>query len=156
METTRIDLEPALIAAVRATVPIADLSAFYDTAYTKVTYAVGREGWRIAGPAIGWYHDAPTDAVDLTAGFVIEGAERGAESDDVRVVEMPGGAALVLTHVGPYDRLPEAWDRLEVERAELGVDGRGDFWEEYVTDPSPGGDPDANITRLVLPLRADA
>jgi len=34
--------------------------------------------------------------------------------------------------------------------------GQPDFWEEYVTDPAPDGDPDLNITRLVLPLRGDA
>lgn len=155
METTRTDLPTATIAAVRATVPIADLTGFYDRAYTQVTEAAGREGWTIAGPALGWYFGTTGESVDLAAGFVVEGAEPGESSEGVDVVEMPGGEALVLIHTGPYDRLRDAWDRVEQDRAALGVDGRGDFWEEYVTDPAPGGDPDLNITRLVLPLRAD-
>ncbi|MBD7917833.1 GyrI-like domain-containing protein [Cellulomonas sp. Sa3CUA2] len=155
MECTRTDLPAVTIAAVRATVPMSRLTEFYDTAYASVTTAAGREGWTLAGPAFGWYHRMPTDTVDLTAGFVVDGAALGT-SEDVEVSEMPGGAALVLIHTGPYDALPEAWERLEKERAELGVEGRGDFWEEYVTDPAPDGDPDLNITRLVLPLRVDA
>ncbi|MCC2313691.1 GyrI-like domain-containing protein [Cellulomonas xiejunii] len=156
METTRTDLNPATIAAVRATVPMPELTAFYDSAYDRVTEAAGREGWTIAGPAFGWYHSMPTDMVDLTAGFVVEGAALGESSEGVEVTEMPGGAALVLIHTGSYDGLSDAWSRLEQERAALGLEGRGDFWEEYVTDPAPDGDPDLNITRLVLPLRVDA
>ena len=156
METTRTDLPTVRIAAVRATVPMSGLTAFYDAAYTRVAQAAEREGWTIAGPAVGWYHGMPTDTVDLAAGFAVEGAGTGAASDGVEVVELPGGDAIVVTYTGPYDGLPDAWAGVEQERAALGVDGRGDFWEEYVTDPSPGGDPNANVTRLVLPLRADA
>lgn len=152
MTTTRTDVPTVALAAVRATVPMTDLPAFYDAAYRQVAEAAEREGWRIAGPAVGWYHGMPTDTVDLAAGFAVEGAAAGAASGDVRVVELPGGDALALTHTGSYDGLPDAWGRLEADRAALGVDGRGDFWEEYVTDPSPDGDPAANVTRLVLPL----
>ncbi|MDQ0425424.1 GyrI-like domain-containing protein [Cellulomonas iranensis] len=153
MDSTRTTLPTVTLAAVRGTVPTAGLPAFYDAAYRQVAQAVEREGWTIVGPAVGWYHGMPTGTVDLAAGFAVEGAAPGATSGDVTVVEQPGGAALVLTHTGPYDALPDAWARVEDDRVALGVDGRGDFWEEYVTDPEPGGDPAANVTRLVLPLR---
>jgi len=156
METIRTQLPTATFAAVRATVPTSGLPEFYDSAYSRVAQTAGREGWTITGPALGWYQAMPTETVDLAAGFAVEGAAAGASSGDVEVLELPGGPALVLTYTGPYDGLPDAWARLEQDRAVLGVDGRGDFWEEYVTDPSPGGDPHANVTRLVLPLRADA
>ncbi|UZN03223.1 GyrI-like domain-containing protein [Cellulomonas sp. S1-8] len=156
METIRTELPTATIAAVRATVPIKKLGGFYDTAYTQVVRAVEREGWTITGPALGWYHGTADESVELAAGFAVEGVAPGTSSQGVDVVEMPGGAALVLIHTGPYEGLHDAWARVEEDRAVLGVDGRGDFWEEYVTDPAPGGDPDANITRLVLPLRPDA
>lgn len=156
METNRTELPTVTIAAVRAIVPMNGLAEFYDTAFTQTAGAAAREGWTIVGPAIGWYHGMPTDTTDLAAGFLVEGVAAGTSSDGVEVTEMPGGPALVLTHTGSYDRLPDAWDRLEQDRAALGVDGRGDFWEEYVTEPQPGGDPEANVTRLVLPLRTDA
>lgn len=154
MESTRTDLPTVTIAAVRATVPMSQLTEFYDTAYSRVTQAAGREGWTIAGSAFGWYQGKPTDTIDLAAGFPVEDAELGESSEGVDVWELPGGDCLVLIHTGSYDGLPDAWERLEQDRASLGIDGRGDFWEEYVTDPAPGGDPDVTITRLVLPLRS--
>nr|WP_239069301.1 GyrI-like domain-containing protein [Cellulomonas phragmiteti] len=156
METTRTELPTVTVAAVRAPVPMSGLRDFYDTAYTRVAEAAAREGWAIAGPAFGWYRGMPTDTVDVTAGFPVDGVAPGTSSGGVDVLDLPGGDALVLTHTGSYDALPEAWARLEQDSAARGVQARGDFWEEYVTEPSPGGDPEANVTRLVLPLRAGA
>lgn len=154
METIRTTLPAARVAAVRAQVPMSELTRFYDRAYARVQQVAEQQGWRISGPAVGWYHGMPTDTVDLAAGFLVDDVDLGVTVDGVEVLDMPGGEALVLTHAGPYTLLPDAWDLVEQERVTLGVDGRGDFWEEYVTDPSPDGDPDMNVTRLVLPLRA--
>ena len=155
METTRTHLPTVRLAAVRETVPLSQLTSFFDQAYGRVAHAVGREGWTIVGAAVAWYPGMPTDTVDLAAGFPVEGAEPGVTEDGIEVFEVPGGTALVMTHAGPYDGLPDAWAVVEEDRAALGVPGRGDFWEEYVTDPSPEGDPGLNLTRLVLPLRTD-
>ncbi len=151
MDTTRTDVPTVRLAAVRDRVPMTALAEFYDRAYTQVSETAAHAGWTISGPALGWYHAMPTDTVELTAGFPVDGPDVGASSGDVVVVERPGGPALVLTYTGPYDGLPGAWEQLERDRVALGVEGRGDFWEEYVTDPEPGGDPAANVTRLVLP-----
>lgn len=152
MTLSRTDVPTVPFAAVRATVPMSDLASFYDAAYRQVADAAQREGWTLSGPAIGWYRGMPTDVVDLAAGFPVEDAAVGATSGEVQVTELPGGAALTLTHTGGYDGLPGAWDRLEQHRAAHGLQVRGDFWEEYVTEPAPDGDPSANVTRLVLPL----
>lgn len=152
MTATRVDLPTVTLAAVRGTMPMSELRTFYDSAFAQVAQAVQREGWTIIGPAVGWYHRVPDGTVDLSAGFPVQGAAAGTSSGGVQVVELPGGDALTATHTGGYDGLPEAWDRLESDRATLGVAGRGDLWEEYVTEPEPDGDPTANVTRLVLPL----
>lgn len=152
METTRVVVPTVSLAGVRATVPMVGLRELYDRAYRDVGRAAAQAGWTVVGPAVGWYHRMPTGTVDLTAGFVVDAAP-GATSGEVTVVELPGGPALVTTHTGPYDELPGAWEQVERARAATGTDGRGDFWEDYVTDPEPGGDPSANVTRLVLPLR---
>ncbi|GAA4622463.1 GyrI-like domain-containing protein [Cellulomonas oligotrophica] len=149
----QVELETTRLAAVRGSVPMDGLPAFFDTAYPAVARAAAQEGWTLDGPAIGWYPAMSTDVVQVAAGFPVSGASTGAVSGTVAVLEVAGGPALVATHTGSYDGLPDAWERLEQERVALGVDGRGDFWEEYVTEPSPGGDPSANVTRLVLPLR---
>lgn len=159
MGTTRSSVPSVRLAAVRAVVPMPGLTGFFDTAYTRVAEAAGRAGWTLGGPAVAWYRGMPTDSVDVTAGFPVTGAEAGAVAQDagtgaVQVVDLPGGDVLELTHVGPYDALPDAWTRLEQDRLAAGARARGDFWEEYLTDP--GEDAAAAVTRLVLPLDTDA
>lgn len=149
MQIDHVD-EPTLrIAALRRRVPLDGLTAFYDEAYGTVAQACGDA---ISGPAIGWYHGMPEHEWDVAAAFVVDDLPLGPLTEEVQVVELPGGRALSATHTGPYDELPGAWTLVEQARAERGVAGRGDFWEVYVTDPNPGGDPAANMTRLVLPL----
>ncbi|GII99691.1 effector-binding domain-containing protein [Sediminihabitans luteus] len=151
--TVEVMDEPTLLlAARRATVPFAELPAFYDAAYGAVAHALGARGLGPAGPAYGWYASMPSDVVDVAAGFAVEGVEPGALGDGVEVFEVAGGPCAVATYVGPYDGLGEAWGRLEAWRSERDQAVRGDFWEVYVTEPSPDGDPAANVTRLVLPL----
>lgn len=152
--TEQVELPTTSLAAVRRTVQMTELVTFFDAAYSTVESIARQEGWTITGPAVGWFPvSMPTGPTEVTAGFAVDGVPPGASSGDVTVLDLPGGPALVATHLGSYDGLPDAWERLEQERAALGVDGRGDFWEEYVTEPSPGGDPSGNVTRLVLPLR---
>jgi len=69
------------------------------------------------------------------------------------VVEIAGGPAITAEYQGGYDGLPDAWAEVEEYRAGRDLAVRGDFLEEYVTEPTPDGDPALNRTRLVLPLR---
>ncbi len=140
------------LAVVRGRVPFAELPAFYDSAYTAVAAALAAAGSPPSGSAYGWYAAMPTSDVDLAAGF---GAPVGTPLDDERVElqTIPGGSAVVATFVGPYDQLTAAWQQVESWRATTNAGTpRGDFYEEYVTEPSPDGDPSQNVTRLVLPV----
>lgn len=152
MDVDVIEQPTRTVAVVRRHVRGDELAAFYDTAYGEVARTVGEAGARIVGPAFGWYHGMPAETFDVAAGFPVEGVEPGPLGGRVDVVEQAGGPALVALFVGPYDDLGAAWQEVEARRAEDGRDGRGDFWEEYVTEPSPDGDPSRNETRLVLPF----
>lgn len=152
MDVTEQDEPTRVVAQVRRVVPTAELTSFYDTAYRDVVGAVDAAGGVVSGAAVGWYHGMPADTVDVAAGFEVEGLPLGPLSGEVEVVEIPGGPAFSGEHRGAYDGLPAAWGEVEAARAASGRAPRGDFWEEYVTEPSPGGDPAANRTRLVLPL----
>jgi len=149
-----IQHEPTrLVAIERRTVPMSDLVAFFDTAYTKVAAAITTAGAAPDGPAVAWYHGMPTDTVDLAAGFPVSGLEPGPLGDGVEVVEIPGGPAITAEHAGGYDGLPGAWEQVERFRAAGEHEVRGDFAEVYLTEPSPDGDPALNRTQLVLPLK---
>ena len=149
-----IENEPTRVVAIeRRTVPMSDLVAFFDTAFTKVGAAIAAAGATPDGPAIAWYHGMPTDTVDLAAGFPVSGLELGPLGDGVEVVEIPGGQVITAEHEGSYDGLPGAWDQVERFRVAGAHEVRGDFSEVYLTEPSPEGDPALNRTRLVLPLK---
>lgn len=155
MEITETEEPSRLVAVVRATVRMDELPAFYDSAYRAVGAAIGESAGTLVGPAFGWYFGMPTDTVHLAAGFPVEGLPVGpvaGDGHDVQVIEQPGGRAFSALFVGPYDDLASAWQDVEAWRAERGDPGRGDFWEEYISDPSPEGDPNKNETRLVLPV----
>jgi effector-binding domain-containing protein len=151
MDIERVELPEVTLAAVRRTVPMSELSGFYDKAYGQVAQALGAAGVTPGGPAYGWYADMPTDTVDVAAGFPVP--DGSGPFEGVETIVLPASTAVVGTYTGPYDGLPDAWSELGAWVDQHAVAGRGDFWEEYVTDPSPDGDPAANVTRLVLPLR---
>ncbi|MBT0995593.1 GyrI-like domain-containing protein [Cellulomonas sp. DKR-3] len=151
MDVERVELPAVTLVAVRRTVRMDQLAGFYDQAYGQVAQALAASGVAPAGPAVGWYAGMPTDSVDVAAGFAVP--EGSGPFEGVDTVELPASAAVVGTYTGPYDGLPDAWSEVVAWAGEHDAAGRGDFWEEYVTDPSPDGDPAANVTRLVLPLR---
>ncbi|WP_111767856.1 GyrI-like domain-containing protein [Nakamurella deserti] len=145
--------EPARTVAVhRRTIAMSGIRDFYDHAYGSVAGALARRGAGPAGPAIGWYHEMPGETCTISAGFPVDGLPPGGLDDEVDVTERPGGPALVAVHRGSYDALGEAWQQLMGELGARGVAPRGDFWEEYLTDPSTASDASEIATRLVLPL----
>ncbi len=145
--------EPTCTVAVRRrTIQMSDVREFYDNAYPAVVSALARQGAAPGGPALGWYHGMPAATATVSAGFPVSGLAAGSLDDEVDVLERPGGPALTLLHQGSYDSLGAGWSRLMAEVDTRGLAGRGDFWEEYLTDPTTVADPSELQTRLVLPL----
>ncbi|BDZ41926.1 hypothetical protein GCM10025865_12250 [Paraoerskovia sediminicola] len=152
LDISIIDEPTVTVAAHRAVVPMSEIRGFYDGAYSAVARALGSSGGQIAGPALAWYARMPAETADVAAAFPVDGLEDGPLGDDVEVMEIVGGRAATLTLVGSYDGLPDAWGALMGWVADHGETARGDFTEIYLTEPDPDGDPEANQTRLVLPL----
>jgi AraC family transcriptional regulator len=73
---------------------------------------------------------------------------------DVRLDALPGGPAAFTTHVGPYDKLPDAYAAMQewIEKERLTPAGAP--WESYVTDPGETPNPADWKTELFWPLRA--
>ncbi|HMM95962.1 GyrI-like domain-containing protein [Phycicoccus sp.] len=146
---TDFDLEtvPATtVATLRRTVPVGELPEFFGTALTLVAEAVADAGGRVTVPPFAWYHSMPTDTVDVSAGFAVVGDVHTLDGA-AGLHERPGGRAVVGVHVGPYDTLSVSWQALTAWTAGRGLAPRGEFWEEYLTEPE--GDPAGWRTRLV-------
>jgi AraC family transcriptional regulator len=134
-------------AGIRQTVPMNQLSQVFGATYETVARTVTEAGGTVVGPAYAEYFGMPTDTVDVEIGF---GIGEAMDMPGLDVKQHPATRAVVGTHVGPYDRLPEAYADLmpwlELEEVEL----TDSMFECYLSEPD--ADPDQTVTRLVFPL----
>ncbi|HZK04547.1 MAG TPA: GyrI-like domain-containing protein [Actinomycetaceae bacterium] len=145
-----VNTEPETIAVLRETVPMNALPEFFARAYQTVERVVREEGLQPVGPAYAVYYGTPGDTVDVAAGF--PAAATFVPRDGVHQVTIPGGRAVRLLHLGSYDGLAAAYDRLMVWIRGAEVGELADYMlEKYLT--LPGTDPDATATLIVWPIQ---
>jgi effector-binding domain-containing protein len=65
---------------------------------------------------------------------------------------LPAGRIAIISHLGSYDGLGDAWGRFMQAVADSGNQPALPFWEIYVTEPSPEADPATMRTDLVTLL----
>ena len=78
------------------------------------------------------------------------------EADGRRIAasELPAGDVAVISHLGAYDGLGQAWGRLMGSVGAMGRTPGTPFWESYVTEPSPNMDPATLRTDLFCPAHS--
>jgi len=145
-----VTLEPTTTAVVRETVPMSELTAFFDRAFGAVMTAVQEQEVAVTGPPFAMYLGMPTDTVDIAAGFPTAGSITPV--DGVVPDELPGGRAGRLLHIGSYDSLEQAYGRLMGWLGEQGLAPGQVMWETYLNEPTPDGDPNANQTLITWPV----
>jgi effector-binding domain-containing protein len=145
-----IELDPSPAAVVRETVPVSDLSDFFGRALGAVAATVAGQGVELVGEPFAFYAGAPTDVVEVAAGFRVSAAFEPA--GDVVPMELPGGPAVTMVYVGPYDSMDEAYHEMHRWMAAKGLTPAGHMWESYLTDPGEEPDPSAWRTKIVWPV----
>lgn len=144
------DREEQQLAVVRATVAAADMPALYDRAFPLLFGALGAAGVAPAAAPMGVVHGAPGETFDLSVAVPVSGA--GAEpafaSGEVTAETLPAGRAATLLVRGGYDRLGAAYEHLFSWVSAQGLTPAGLSFEQYLTEPEPGGDPALNETLI--------
>lgn len=148
-EPQLVTLEPVTLAALRETVPMNALPAFFGRAFNATYAAAQQQGIPVVGPPLGIYYSMPTDTVDVAAGFPT--ARPVAASGGVTPVELPGGRAAQVLHRGPYDTMEQTYNRLLAWVAERGLKAAKIMWESYLNEPLPDA-PEATETLITWPL----
>lgn len=151
MHVELVELPPQTVLAIRDEVAVGDLGNFLPAAFAELDLALAATGHAAASPFVAWYHSRPGAATDVSAAVALSPATTVTHGR-ATTRSLPGGPALVTTHRGAYACLPHVWMRLEDERVARGLSLRDDLLEEYVSEPAPGGDPAAAVTRLVMPV----
>ncbi|WP_448811159.1 GyrI-like domain-containing protein [Agromyces bauzanensis] len=143
------------LAVVRTRTTFAVIPTFMGSAFGKVAALLGPRGLLGEGPAVGRYTemDMTTGEVVVAAGFVVPQPIEG----DGTVVpdETPAGEVATTTHLGPYEKISEAYDAIAKVMALQGRElDETTMWEEYW---SPPGTPDDQTKTVVYcPLKAAA
>ncbi|RSZ61711.1 AraC family transcriptional regulator [Corynebacterium hylobatis] len=147
---TTVIVPAHILVASRETVPTDNMTGYFDGAFTRALQAVRSVGAEPAGPARAYYFSPLTDVVDIAGGFPVaeEHAEALSAAHPDLVHRIPEHEAFVRRHTGSYDGLGAAWQELSDHVRSLGRPTGPVFWEEYVTMPTPEGDPAEMITDL--------
>ena len=135
---------------VRDTVAPADIPALYDRAYPLIFAALAEAGVAPAAPPLGVVHGQPGDRLDLSVAVPVAGpfAPSGAVGAEV----LPPGRVATLRVRGDYALLAPAYAHLYGWIAQQGLAAAPIAWEQYLTEPEPGGDPERNETLLGVHL----
>ena len=154
-----VELEAQPSAAVRLQQPLAelDLASAFGRYLPVVFGSLGSIGAAPAGAPYGRYRAFGPEAVDVEIG--VPTAETGdlpplgsRAPGEVGASELPAGAAAVLVHLGPYDTLPQGYERLQAWIEEHGRTPGAGPWESYVDDPGEVADAMQLRTEIVWPL----
>lgn len=144
-------VDPVRGVGCRDRLPIGEIGDFIG----DVMAGAMMNGFTPAGPPMAVYHDPEfdPDAVDITFVVPAAGEPRGATAAGrtLEAVSVPGGEVAVVIHVGPYDRLHEAYQALGAWIAAEGRAGAGPACEIYLTRPDEPGEPVTEIRMALAP-----
>ena len=145
-----VELVPRPAAVVRATMAVSELPSFFGRALGAVAAAAAGQGLELLGEPFAFYPGAPTDVVEVAAGFHVSSAVEPA--DDVVPLELPGGRAATTVHVGPYESMHKTYAEMHVWMAKQGITQADHMWEVYLSDQSTEPDPSTWRTQIFWPV----
>lgn len=138
------------IASVRLKVEHVDMQRTLAVLLPEVMQVVLSQGRPMDGPPLVRYHSFG-DEVDLEAAIPVRTPIESVGR--VKASLLPACEAAKAWHIGPYEELGQAYERLQAFFDEQGLEPAGAPWEEYWTDPGLEPDPAKWRTRVVWPVR---
>ena len=151
LEFRTTQLEAQHIVGIRTTVAMSEIAQSMGPLFGEVHGYIQGSGEKPAGMPLAIYHSMPGPTVDLECAMPIASAMNG--EGRVRAGELPAGTAATVTHLGPYDNLPQTWAALTEWMKSQGLEASGAPWEVYATDPGAEPDPSKWRTDIFFPVR---
>lgn len=151
-------LEPQPVVSIRATIPVADLSEAVGDRISALSDFLRQHDIQPAGPPFARYHTFGETETDFEFGVPV--AEPVAGEGSITAGALPGGPAIATWHIGPHDRLGEAYARVGAWLQEHNREPNGASWEAYYwldlsQDRGEPSVPDSTDwrTRLIQPIK---
>lgn len=134
--------------AVRATVRLDAIGEAMGPLRGRLFGWLGSHGIEAAGAPWTRYLDVGVTEVELEVAAPVR--ETMTAEGPVIAGVVPGGSVVRTLHVGPYERLPEAYEAVNAWMAEHHVQPAGAMWEVHLDGPEVA--PDRSRTIVVLPV----
>ena len=148
MEVRSIEERPTLM--IRTSTPVEKLSEVMGASYGEIMQVLASSGAQPAGPPFAVYHNMDMSNLEVEIGFPVSTAAEG--SGRVKAGKLPGGKAAVALHVGPYEKIEEAYNRLTAFVNEKGLEPESFCYEFYLNDPAETP-PEELKTEIYFPVK---
>lgn len=143
MHITRVELSAQPMLYVSTTAAITQMPAAMGTAFATLGQFFKTSGAAPLGPPLAVYHDWSGDKTAVDIGFPVTGADAQKASGSIRSGMTPGGFALKVVHIGPYNDFPATYEAIGAAMMAAGIPGSTRMWEVYLGQP--GVTPDAEL-----------
>lgn len=151
IETVEVEPQPMLFITRRSAMDPATISRTMAEMFATLGQFVGEKHVPVAGPPFAVYRDHTMGSMAIDLGFPVPEAATAMASGDVRSGMTPGGRALRLVHVGPYDGLRSRYGQIEDHLRKNGLPMPEQSWEVYLNEP--GAVPDSELrTEIYMPV----
>lgn len=140
-----IQLQPTPAIAIRARLAVTELPRFFGEAFRELA-ACGAD--QIAGPPFAVYHSFDPEHIDVAAVMPLRGdvEPRGR----VERIELAGGPAVQVQHVGAYEELGATYESIEHWVDDHHSHKAGPVREVYLTPPTvPAAE---QVTLVIQPI----
>ena len=145
-----VQLTAAPVLLVAETAPADGIAKAYTDGYAQIGKFMAKNKLHFAGAPFGVDHDATAGTYKFDAGIPVDRGDI-AGADGVQVAQSYAGKALKTTHVGAYQDLPKAHQRLLAYMAVHGYKTNGPVISSYIDDP--GNTPvDKMRTEMYAPI----
>jgi effector-binding domain-containing protein len=143
-------LQPAHAIGIRVTVPVDALPTFFMEAFGELGAYVGQAGRQVTGPPFARFFSVDPTAVDVEAIFPVDAVmeTRGR----MQPIELSGGPAIQVLHVGPFDAMVPAYEAISAWLAANHRQPADTPREVYLSDPATEPDPATWRTLVVQPI----
>ncbi len=123
--------------AIRETVNMGDMGAFFANSYGAIMAAVGKNKLEMDGMPSGIYYswDEENQKSDMAAAIPVKGGADAA-SGSIQHLEIPEGKCVTIDYFGSYEGAGEAHYAMDDYFKENGLEPSTLVMEEYITDPS--------------------
>ncbi len=143
-------VDPRTVIGIRDRVD--DPGPLFESGLPRLFRYCGENTIEVTGPPLGIYYEVGDGTFDMAVAIPI-GEPPSSVDPAMFVGETPDGLAAVATYVGPYDGLPDAWQRFVDEINGQGLTMRDEAClEEYELGPDATDDPTKWRTRFVQPI----